>query len=211
MPFQHFIWDFDGTLYDSYPAVAAIAAEALREIGVPPHVEGELIRLAKTRLRDAFAALAGEDRAEGLIARYKALMRERGIGNFGPYPGCREALEAVVSSGGCNYLYTHNDRQALETLKRDGMRGLFRDFITAEDSFPGKPAPDALLWLLARHGLVPGDCVMIGDREIDLTAGKNAGIASALFDPEGYLPGLPAEYRFTSLPDIPRKLLKNPQ
>lgn len=208
MAFQHFIWDFDGTLYDSYRIIARAAAQALKEAGLPCPRGEDLIRMAKSTLRGAFVFLAGKERGDALMARYLAHSREAGIQGLRPYPGCREALERVAEAGGFNYLYTHRDRQAIEALERDGLAPLFRDFITSEDGFPGKPAPDALLWLLARHGLVPGDCVMIGDREIDLAAGKNAGIASALFDPAGYLPGLPAEYRFTSLTAIPEKLLK---
>ncbi len=208
MAFQHFIWDFDGTLYDSYRSIARAAAQALKEAGVPCPCREDLIRMAKSTLGGAFVILAGKERAEDLMARYFIHAREKGITEIAPYPGCREALEMVAEAGGFNYLYTHRDRQAVEALERDGLTPLFRDFITSEAGFPGKPAPDALLRLIRQHSLDAGRCVMIGDREIDLAAGKNAGIASALFDPEGYLPGLPAEYRFTSLPDIPEQLLE---
>lgn len=208
MAYRHFIWDFDGTLYDTYQSIISAAGLALDDMGIPYPDQGDLIRMAKSTLRGAFVQLAGKDRVEDLLARYFIHAGEKGITDFAPYPGGQEALEMVVDAGGANYLYTHRNHQAVEALERDGLAHLFRDFITSEDGFPGKPAPDALLWLLARHGLVPGDCVMIGDREIDLAAGKNAGIASALFDPAGYLPGLPAAYRFTSLPSIPGQLLK---
>jgi phosphoglycolate phosphatase-like HAD superfamily hydrolase len=57
---------------------------------------------------------------------------------------------------------------------------LFADCLIAEEGFPSKPAPDAVLALIARNSLDPAECVMVGDREIDGMSGKNAGIAGAL-------------------------------
>ena len=52
--------------------------------------------------------------------------------------------------------------------------------------FPAKPAPDALLNLMARRSLEPAQCLMLGDRSIDVEAARNAGIAGCLFDPEHF-------------------------
>ena len=83
-------------------------------------------------------------------------------------------------------------------MRRDGIETLFADAVTADDGFPQKPAPDALRFLMRKHGLDGRACVMVGDRDIDLDAGKNAGMATCLFDPEGFYPDYPADERFRS-------------
>ncbi len=208
MAYRHFIWDFDGTLYDTYQSIISAAGLALDDMGIPYPDQGDLIRMAKSTLRGAFVQLAGKDRVEDLLARYFIHAGEKGITDFAPYPGGQEALEMVVDAGGANYLYTHRNHQAVEALERDGLAHLFRDFITYEADFPDKPAPDALLWLAGQHGLDPRECVMVGDRMIDLDAGKNAGMAAALFDPEGYFTPPPVSLAFKSLTDVTKRLLK---
>ena len=84
---------------------------------------------------------------------------------------------------------------------------LFTDFVTSQHNFPNKPAPDALNYLCNKHGLKKEDCIMIGDRDIDLDSGKNAGMACALFDPEGYYPDYDTPWRFSRIADMQAALI----
>ena len=47
---------------------------------------------------------------------------------------------------------------------------------------------------------------MIGDRDIDLLSGINAGMAGALFDPEGFYPDFDTPYRYNTLTEMMRDL-----
>ena len=89
-----------------------------------------------------------------------------------------------------------------EESARSLLNGLFFDRVTSLDGFPPKPAPDALNYLIRKHGLPRKDCVMIGDRDIDLDAGKAAGIACALHDPEGFYPDYDTPWRFDDLHEL---------
>ncbi len=92
-----------------------------------------------------------------------------------------------------HYVATHRDLVCRELLEMAGMLPLFSGFVTEEERLPRKPAPDMLLHLMARHGLDPAECLMVGDRPLDTQSGRNAGILSALIDPEGRFPGAPAD------------------
>jgi phosphoglycolate phosphatase-like HAD superfamily hydrolase len=48
-------------------------------------------------------------------------------------------------------------------------------------NFPSKPAPDAVNYICDTYGLDRSETVMIGDREIDVLSGKNAGCFGCLF------------------------------
>lgn len=200
MKFKEFFWDFDGTLFDTYPRVNRAIQKALKDVGVEISIE-EIAPLTKVNIRHALEALSGP-LAEDAMARYRVHAEEEGYDTMQPYAGARELLESVCARGGHNYLYTVRDLTAVDAVRHFGLDVYFTDYLTREDGFPRKPAPDALLHLMDKHGLSPADCVMIGDRDIDLDSGVNAGMAGALFDPGHYYDGYETPYRFTSLFDM---------
>ncbi len=56
--------------------------------------------------------------------------------------------------------------------------------------------------MLKQYGLDPKKTVMIGDRALDIDAGKNAGVATIFFDNEHLLTDIQADYRVTSMKEI---------
>ena len=103
-------------------------------------------------------------------------------------PGIPEALR-ILSERGCrHYLYTHRDKLAWRILEAWDLARWFEDGVTSEDGFPKKPDPSALLHLVRKAGVSPENCVMIGDRSIDLEAGRRAGMRTSTLDPDGYYP-----------------------
>ncbi len=204
--YRCFFWDFDGTLYDTYERIVRAVKKGMDEMGLD-HSGVDILPLAKNTLRHACEVLAGKDRADELLSHYFVHSEDEGPESMRPFPGCEEALRAVAEAGGVNYLYTHRNNTALDALKNDGLIGLFRDFITYEAGFPDKPSPDALNWLIDLHRLERRECVMVGDRIIDAMAGKNAGIASALYDPDGSFAQGDADFLFKRLQDIPKELM----
>ena len=207
MIYRHFFWDFDGTLYDSYDCIHEAARLALAEKGIAPPPD-ELMQTLKCSLETAFRRYAPNCDTRELKSIYRRYAHAMGVTRIRLYPGAKEMLQAVCDQGGRNYLYTHRHAaSANECLKRDGIAELFSDAVTADDGFPMKPAPDALLSLMHRNGLDQTACVMMGDRDIDLNAGKNAGMAACLFDPEGFYPDYPADWRFRSYGRMKETLL----
>jgi len=205
MKFTHFFWDFDGTLFDSYPRMNRAMKKALKDVaGLEPDDE-TLAKLTKVTISHAARALAPDLETEVMVS-FHIHLKDEGVESILPYAGTKRILESVCEHGGCNYLYTHSDSITVEALKHYGMAHLFTDFITKETSkehgFKVKPAPDALLYMLDKHHLDPSSCVMVGDRDIDLLAGKNAGLAGAMFDPDGYYQGYDTPYYYESFFDM---------
>ena len=107
-----------------------------------------------------------------------------------------------MDRGGNNYLYTHRDRVAVRYLEIYGLRDLFADAVTREHGFPHKPAPDAIDYLVDKHGLDKDDCLMLGDRLIDIGSGVNAGVRTCLFDEFGDLPETSCDHRVRTTEEL---------
>lgn len=181
--FRVFIWDFDGTLFNTYPETVRGYLETLAALGFDAHTD-TLERLARVSLTSLNNYLreqygVGEDFFQRALPRCDELSRAYSR----PFDGVREFLSDVVAAGGQNMLYTHRDHVSLELIESAGLGTLFSDAVTSEQGFAMKPAPDAIRALLARNGVRPEEAIMLGDREIDVRAGTNAGIASCLIMP----------------------------
>ena len=81
-----------------------------------------------------------------------------------------------------HFLYTHRGHVTSQHyLEEYGMKKFFTAFVDSSMNFPSKPAPDAVNYICDTYGLDRSETVMIGDREIDVLSGKNAGTYGCLF------------------------------
>lgn len=180
MKYKHYIWDFDGTLFDSYPHILSSMQKVMAEEGLTCD-SVELWRRLLVNFGEGrkYAGLTPE--AYRRFTEYEHRMGDDEIEPIVvPFEGMREILETIVKNGGSNYLYTHRNKTSLGYLDRFGLTEFFADFVTSEENFSAKPAPDAVLAIIERNHLEKSECIMIGDRLIDGMAGINAGIAGAL-------------------------------
>ena len=207
MKYVNLIWDFDGMLFNTYPRMAAAFQKALLEMGVEDSLDHILNRI-KISVRQAAAEYAEEhglERAE-LSAKYQKYEHSMPIETMIPYEGMCELLKDAVNAGCRHFLYSHRDESALAALDLHGIRELFTGAITWADHFPAKPAPDALLHLMKKHNLNSNETLMLGDRDIDTLAARNAGISGTLFDPEHFYDHFENELRADSVDSLRRLL-----
>ncbi len=187
MLFTDYIWDFDGTLFDTYERISSAFREALHRLGCDrPH--DEVLVAVKQSVRGAAARYAREYglNEEAINRLYHDIEDALPVDDMIPFPGAQAFLQAVLARGGRHFLYTHRDQRALIALGNHGMASCFSGAITIEDPFPFKPAPDALLYLIKKHDIAPEKAVMLGDRDIDMDAALNAGLSGCLIDSGHY-------------------------
>lgn len=179
---RHFIWDFDGTLFDTYPVIIGDLQSALQEYGkdLDPVKTMELMLINIPTARDYYADFYGIDRQE-LDAAYQRYHRQSiETMKSAPMKDVEKVLSAICDSGRHNYIFTH--RKVAETdqyLEKYGLAHYFREVVGPETPcFAWKPAPDAVLYLMEKYGMTAENAVMIGDRDCDLASGRNAGVGS---------------------------------
>ena len=145
--------------------------------------------------------------ALALVAAFRRHEQDELAKGLPPMPGVPEALAAMRDAGVKHYLATHRDLQSCELLEKAGLLRFFSGFVTQEDKLPRKPAPDMLIHLMAKHGLDPLECVMIGDRPLDTESGMAAGVLSVLIDPEGRFPEGQCDLRIANAAALPSFIL----
>lgn len=183
--YHHLIWDFDGTLFDTYPAITAAFAQALHGLGYAapePEIAAQL-RVSMANAVRHYCTLwpLPDDFAQAVAA----LRAETEAEYARPFPGAVDICRQVCAHGGHNYLNTHRGASALALLRRFGFADYFADAVTGALGLARKPSPEGVFYLLHQHHIAPADALMIGDRALDIDAGHGAGIATCYFSSTG--------------------------
>ncbi|MBQ9805601.1 MAG: HAD hydrolase-like protein [Clostridia bacterium] len=185
---KHLIFDFDGTISDSYPHFSDIFRKYGKEHGLPlPENDEELLRLLLISTKDAFYLLGWNDRIPypEFQKEFFALQSERAM-QYQVFPEAKKLLEYATQNGLKCYIYTHSGEVVeKKMLPNMGIDSMITFTINKSMGFPIKPSPDALLFLIDKFSLNPDECMMIGDRPIDAQCGINAGMKGCLWDTYG--------------------------
>ena len=201
MNYKHLIYDFDGTLSDTYPCFTETVLELIKKYGISDTYENVYSNL-KVNVGYALKQYdLGKDAAEAR-RDFHVIHNELAPKIQKPYPEAEEILRYAMAQGHKNYLYTHSGKIVKILLEQWGIVDCFEDIIDSTMKFPTKPAPDALNYLCEKHGLDKKDCLMIGDRDIDTDCGRNAGMKGCLFDPDHYYDKADVDYRIENLLEL---------
>ena len=201
MRYDSIIWDFDGTLFDTYPAMCRDLRRTMEDLGFS-FTEAELLERF-TVSRDAVLAYCAERTgmtAEEVDRVYRAWVTEHGQPTAYPFPGVPDFLARFQAAGGRNFGLTHRSGSVQDYLAGAGLTAYFTEVTSAGTAFARKPDPAGNLYLMETHGLDPRRTLAVGDRELDILAGKRAGADACLFSAE---PGeTAADYVITDLSEL---------
>lgn len=179
--YKHIIWDFDGTLFDTYPVMASVFKEMLEDEGIEESLE-EILKYMKISMTYAFQYYDKKYQlSKALKENYVIRRRDMEINLCKPYPGVEDICKYIHNSGRNNYLFTHRGESAIRFLKDYDLYHYFSDFITSRHGFERKPSPDAINYLVEKYHIINNEAIMIGDRDLDILSAKNAGIHTCFF------------------------------
>lgn len=183
--FKYIIWDFDGTLFDTYEVMGRALEITFRKVGVSEPLE-DIIRLMKISISEALRYYTDKYRIdEQFITSYEKTRREMELEECKPYPEALELLKHIKDTGRYNFLFTHRGVSSIGFLQKYQIYDYFTDCITSQHSFERKPSPAAILHLTEKYKMKPQEAIMIGDRDLDILSAKNAGIHACFFDDAG--------------------------
>ncbi len=180
---RYLVWDVDGTLIDTYPAISGAMLAALQSFGCstdPVEVE-TLCKVSFGHCVQCLAEVHGLDAAV-LDTRFLARLARVPVSEQRVFPGADAVCRLADALGGASFILTHRDRASLQALLAgNGIEGWFVDVVAGDDGFPRKPDPTGLNALLDRNRIPRSEALMIGDRDLDVQAAHGAGIRACFY------------------------------
>src|SRR5262245_4469491 len=177
MPIRAALFDFDGTLADSYRAITASVnhVRAHYNLGpltpdeVRPHVGRGLPHLLKHCMPGADPELA-----QRLYREHHPSVLESGTALLpGVLDSLRELHERGLKVAICSNKPAPFTRILVGVL---GLSEIVDEIIGPEDVARPKPAPDMLLEALKRLGVNANEATYIGDMTVDIQTARAAGV-----------------------------------
>lgn len=199
--YDFLIYDFDGTLSDTYPVFTEAFLKLMEKYDIPQDrdtVYGLLKQSVGAALNHYDFPMSKKAAREEFEKIYEPIALEK----QNLFPEAEGILRFGTENGKKNYVYTHSGLWVYALMERMGIRDCFDFVLDCTYDFPRKPAPDALNFLIEKCGIDRSRALMIGDRDLDIEVAHNAGIDACLFDSENFYPELKAEYRITSLDEL---------
>jgi phosphoglycolate phosphatase len=176
-PFRAVVFDFDGTLADSYAAITASVNHARAAHGLPPLSEPEVRRhVGRGPAHLLRETVPGGD-VEADVGLYRA--HHPSVLRSGTHilPGVADTLAALWNAGYrlgvCSNKLGPFTRQLLDYLALDRF---FRVVVGPEDAPRPKPAPDMLQTALQRLDVIPAEALYVGDMVVDIETARSAGV-----------------------------------
>lgn len=186
---MNILWDFDGTLFNTYPAYTAIFREVMdQEVS-----EQEVMASLKVSFSYAIRQFQLTEEEVQEIHRREQLLDPA---QTPPFPG----VESILAATEKNVIMTHKNRDGVNAiLSYYGWERYFAEMVAGDDGYPRKPDPASYRYLHEKHRVD----LVIGDRELDILPGKALGIKTCLFQNE--TPG--ADYYLWDYQDFNRVIL----
>lgn len=177
------IFDFDGTLADTLDSIHIAVNRSLRYFGHPEKSRDEVRRAIGNGVLKLIARILPEDRS-GDPAYVKEVLDyynneyARTYLVTGCYPGIQEAITGLVNRGYRLAILSNKPDKFIRKLT--GL--LFREdeiaLASGQSDLPIKPNPASALMIASKLGVSPSDCTFVGDSDIDILTGRNAGMTT---------------------------------
>lgn len=173
------IFDLDGTLVESELDLALSVNTVLDELGREPlpihRIASYVGRGVNVLIERALGASATEEDVGKAVERFLEHYRDHMLDHTVPYPGVREALDAL----GHKKLAVLTNKPVI--FSRHMLAGLdlarHFAFIYGGNSFDQKkPDPVGVLKLMNDLDVPPKATLIVGDSDTDVLTGRNAGV-----------------------------------
>ncbi len=176
------VFDLDGTLIDTVDDLAVSCNVALAHFGYPQYAPEEYKRFIGRGVRKLVWDVIPEtercdENVEKVHEVFSAHYRTHCCDRSRPYPGIPEVLAALSERGSTLCVLSNKPIAFTESIVRALLPPLpFAHIIGQSDRFPQKPDPSSLLFMIDSCGLLPCDCLYVGDSEVDAETAQRGAV-----------------------------------
>lgn len=188
MKYKDIIWDFDGTLADTYPAIVEIIQKVLHSYGIYESDEWilETIRTETTSVVVNFCVEKYHKFTKDEFFETYSKLNDQ-IENYTAMKlidGVVDALKFVKENGGRNFIITNRQENLLGLVKMLKIDQYFDGYeYVGKNGFKNwKPEPEMFFRLMKDYKIDPTKTLTVGDRRVDLDAGINAKLPVCLYN-----------------------------
>jgi phosphoglycolate phosphatase len=174
MRYRMAIFDFDGTLADSFPWVISVMNDVADRFKFRRVVAEELDDLRLCDAREIMRRLGVKRWKLPMIARYVRTRMAEDIDQIGLFPGARDMLAQLAGEGVKLAVVSANGQGTIETVLGPSSAALIGGFACGVSLF-GKR--NKLIKMAKLAEIDRADCIVIGDELRDLDAARAAGMA----------------------------------
>ncbi len=176
------LFDFDGTIADTIPAIAEGVNLTMQELGLPKHTEQAVLRFinygARELIRQALPESLRSDASfvDRALETYNRLYGTVYHHTRIAYDGMRELIADFHKEVKIGVLSNKQDAFVKRLCRQVLLPGTYDAVVGYENGKPAKPDPYLSNKTASLLQVAPEDCIMVGDSDVDLMTAKNANM-----------------------------------
>jgi len=185
---MNFIFDFDGTLVDSYASIIGRVLTT-NEVFKLNYSRDELYKeIIQTSLDSYIKSLREKAGLDPLVYVEQYRKSEENLDAIVLITKVKETLEELFNKGNKLFIYTHRGNSLYYLLDKLDISKYFIESVNKSYELARKPNGAGLEFLIDKYLLSKEKTYYVGDRILDMQCAKNAGVKGILFDTSGVEP-----------------------
>lgn len=208
MGIKHVVFDWDGTLADTYPVISAAYDYVFKCLDIESIPYDEIKRVTSTlQNKDTMGFIFGERKEEAKKAYYEYIGKHHAT-ELQVMPNANKLLKACLDRGVKIYLITNKKRQYfIEESDKLGFTKFFTNIVAAGDFEEDKPHPIATKAVFAEERPSSNEILVVGDGFADYQTARSydeEGVRAkcAIYDPQKKYQGDKPDYMIRDLLEV---------